>query len=380
LRTQIVIVGAGPAGGNAARLLSSQGYRVHVIDVRSEVGRPVQCGEAISEFALRDNAIAPDEWVVHRVKGIAVHSPEGGTAYVPVKGYCVDRSSFDRSFVDEALAAGAGLTTHCRALAAARDDNGWRVHTSKGPLRADALIAADGPRSPTAASLGLLESASSNVGLQYKFPSRKIDVEEEWLHLYLSQRYGGGYAWIFPRDRVVSIGVDVTRGAKPHLHTFCRSLGLDVGERIATNGGLIPVHLRLTSLAAEGFMVVGDAAGATNPIFGGGIHAALSTSRMAAESLLADSDEWPGSASIAYRRRARSSPFFDPVLSFVARRLHSATDMELNLAIEAFRSRREPRGLAEMASRFLRHPTLIARALEMPLLWKALKLTITYGW
>jgi digeranylgeranylglycerophospholipid reductase len=380
LDADVVIIGAGPAGGNAGRLLSSAGLRVHILEMRSRIGHPVQCGEAISEFALRDNSVEPGDWIVRHVRGVAVHSPSGEVAYVPVRGYCVDRAAFDLHLVQDAQASGARLTTRCRVAASLRDGAGWKVVTPQGTIRARYVIAADGPRSPTATALGLVASSSSHVGLQYKFPARRIDVEEDWLHLYLSEAYGGGYAWIFPRDRVVSVGVDVREDAKRHLHAFCRSLGLDIGDRLETNGGLIPVRHRLKRLGVDGLMVVGDAAGATNPIFGGGIHAALSTARMAAECVIAGSDGEPTEASRAYDRQAARSPFFHPVLPFMAGRLHSATDEELDLAVEVFRSRNDPLKLTHKIPRFLRRRSLIPRALEMPLLVKALRLTITYGW
>lgn len=376
----VVVIGAGPAGGNAARLLSREGLEVLLLDMRSEVGRPVQCGEAVSSFALRKNRVVPGDWALHRVRGIAVHSPSGEAAHVSVEGYCVDRAAFDRQLVEEAEADGAEVKTRCHVLSVVRGRDGWEARTSQGRFRGRFMVAADGPKSPTATSLGLLAQRTTNLGLQYKFPADGIDVEGEWLHLYLSEAYGGGYAWIFPRGMTVSVGIDAGSHVKEHLHDFCRSLGLDPARRLETNGGLIPVTVRLRKLGFRGLLVVGDAAGATNPIFGGGIHAALTTGRMAAEAILAAANVEPSKASQRYHRQALRSPFFHPALHFVARRLHSATDIELNLAVEVFKYRRDPLGLVHHLPTFLDRPALMARALEMPLLAKALMLTIRYGW
>ena len=43
----VAVVGAGPAGTTAARVVAKQGYRTVVIDRRSKVGVPIQCGELI---------------------------------------------------------------------------------------------------------------------------------------------------------------------------------------------------------------------------------------------------------------------------------------------------------------------------------------------
>src|SRR5437667_11445015 len=47
----MIVVGAGPAGGTAARYAARKGLSVLLVDKRKEVGVPVQCGEYVAENA-----------------------------------------------------------------------------------------------------------------------------------------------------------------------------------------------------------------------------------------------------------------------------------------------------------------------------------------
>ena len=380
MRTEVAIVGAGPAGGQAARLLAGQGLEVTVLEMRRRVGDPVQCGEAISEAALEENALPPGGWVRSTVKGVAVHVQGVGPARLMAPGYCIDRGAFDRSLVERAMSAGANLQTSCHVSKVLPHGEGVRLETSKGDLEAEHVIAADGPGSPAARSLGLIEGWHCNVGLQYKFPAEAVDVDSDWLHLFLMERYGGGYAWIFPRGSEVSVGVDVGHSPRAYLSALCRDWGLGIESRSETNGGRIPDRVRLRRLGAGNVLVAGDAAGATNPIFGGGIHSALTTGRLAALAILEAREDGAEMAAPRYEKTARASPFFHPVLSKVAHLLATTTDEELALAVRVYRRRQDIGGLLRLLPILLRRPRLLQKTVRLPWLREALEITARYGW
>ena len=45
----IIVIGAGPAGASAARAAADAGFDVLVLDRKTSVGVPVQCGEAVGK-------------------------------------------------------------------------------------------------------------------------------------------------------------------------------------------------------------------------------------------------------------------------------------------------------------------------------------------
>ena len=59
----VAVVGAGPAGSSAAEAIAAAGTEVFLIDKKSEIGSPVQCGgflpEAIELHKLMPHARLP---------------------------------------------------------------------------------------------------------------------------------------------------------------------------------------------------------------------------------------------------------------------------------------------------------------------------------
>src|SRR5256886_6829138 len=108
-----VVVGAGPAGGMAARALAAAGFQTAIVEKKKVVGEPVQCAEGVSEFGLASNGLRPrDEWVAQRVSGAKCIVPNGTWFYITrLPGYAINRPMFDRWLVDGAVDDGAELRT-----------------------------------------------------------------------------------------------------------------------------------------------------------------------------------------------------------------------------------------------------------------------------
>src|SRR5256885_16666252 len=129
-----VVVGAGPAGGMAARALAAAGFRTAILEKKKVVGEPVQCAEGVSEFGLASNGLRPrDAWVAQRVSGAQCIVPNGTGFYITrLPGYATNRPMFDRWLVDGAVADGGELRTSEKVTANTRPDAGRRVQAT-GP-------------------------------------------------------------------------------------------------------------------------------------------------------------------------------------------------------------------------------------------------------
>jgi flavin-dependent dehydrogenase len=99
-----------------------------------------------------------------------------------------------------------------------------------------------------------------------------------------------GYAWIFPKDGFVNIGVGfpnaLGRLARPYLSRFLESEGaLKPGavETLAFKGHQLPTLTETTKLSKGAVVLVGDAAGLVEPFTGDGISYALHSAEIAAE-------------------------------------------------------------------------------------------------
>ena len=75
LKTDVLVIGAGPAGSMTAKWAAKSGARVLMIEKRQEIGSPVRCGEGMSKDWLADVGIRPGHWINLEVEGARIFSP-----------------------------------------------------------------------------------------------------------------------------------------------------------------------------------------------------------------------------------------------------------------------------------------------------------------
>ena len=74
----VLVIGAGPGGGNAALHSARKGLKTILIEDHSEIGTPVHCGECISDVACDNLKLdLPAHVISKRVHGIRVIFPDG---------------------------------------------------------------------------------------------------------------------------------------------------------------------------------------------------------------------------------------------------------------------------------------------------------------
>ena len=384
-QVDVVIVGAGPAGGRAGMELAKAGRTVLFLEKRDVVGVPVQCGEGLSRFGLQNARLTVrEDWVRERVHGVRAMLPDGTNFTVSIPGYCIDRAKFDQWVVQQAVDAGAELRLRTRAVSARREDGGWLVETDRGdPVRSRAIIGADGPASNVARWAGLLRHRTYTKALEYRFHERDWTFPcDGWLIFYYAQKYHGGYAWVFPKAEYYDVGVLAVDGVKDLMAGFCAQMKVPLDRIHKKTGGDIPFRYTLSALAAPGLAVVGDAAGVTNPVFGGGIHPALYSGRIAGEVAVRAFERDDMNHFLEYDRYMGASPFFDPVLWKTAALFGSWDDEHFNFAGDVM-NHGDTRDVSTARAfwRILaRHPGYLSETRELLTMKRGLSLTQKYGW
>ena len=295
--SDVVVVGAGPAGCLAAKTAASKGVHVILLEEHTEIGAPVHCAEGISLNGIRAAGLEPIKPIVSQeLPRAKVFAPN--RSYVNLKspsetGYTLNRDVFDKALGDRAVKAGAELLTSTKAMNVLKDNGkivGVRAEQKGEPLeiRAKVVVGADGCSSIIRRSAGL-SRWYSDVGIcvQYQLGGLHLD-DPEMAELYIGSNYApGGYAWVFPKSgEVANVGLGVRRiHSEPAIEYLKRFIDSDPrfknAKVLRKSGGITPVSGMLDKIVDDRLMLVGDAAGELLPMSGAGIHSGVEAGKIA---------------------------------------------------------------------------------------------------
>jgi geranylgeranyl reductase family protein len=362
LDTDVLVVGAGPAGSAAARVLAAAGRDVTVID-KATFPRDKCCGDGLTTLALRElEAIDFDPGTVPswtRVDAAWLRSPSGREVCVPLRGSgqfaaVTPRVELDAALLEHARSAGArildghgfvGIVEQTNAsitvgIAAATGTALSDARSGVGQIRAKYVIAADGMWSPVRKALGLAEAGY--LGEWHGFRQYATNVTgpaKDRLYVWFDADLVPGYAWSFPLpDGRANVGFGLLRDGvrkvqdmktiwpellqRPHIR---EALGPAVEMEGRHTAWPIPARVDNATLTSGRVLFVGDAASATDALTGEGIGQALLTGRLAAEAIVAVGGIDAARARGEYERHVADHLFADHRMSVLLSRV-LATD------------------------------------------------------
>ncbi len=322
--TDVLVVGAGPAGSAAAAWAARAGLDVVLVDAAT-FPRDKTCGDGLTPRAVGElQRLGLEDWLrAHAVNtglrahgfGQVLHLPwPGGT--LPEWGSAVARTELDDHLRTVAIKSGATAVDGLRAVDVRLD--GSRVaavilerRTPEGRQRVEIacrrLVVADGVRSGLGKVLGRewhRETVYGVAGRSYVESGRSDDP---WISSHLELRgvddeILSGYGWIFPLGTgEVNLGVGTLATAKRPAEIALRPLMAHyaeqrreefelTGDLRAPTSALLPMGGAVSHVAGANWALIGDAAGCVNPLNGEGIDYGLETGRLLAEILADDTD------------------------------------------------------------------------------------------
>ena len=300
LRTDILIVGGGPAGLIAAREAAARapGLDVLLVERDRAIGSPVRCGEGVGSRGLGefiDPTGAP--WISRRITRVIFWAPDRTEVRVAEGdvGFVLDRARFEPVLAAEAGRAGAELLIGTEVTHLRRDGAGWTAD-ARGPrgeftIHARFVIGADGVESMVGRWAGLdtrVPSRDMESCAQYVVSGIDFDPDAIYLH-FGDDVAPGGYAWVFPKGvgtANVGLGIVALKGrgrpAREWLNGYLDTY-FPTGVRTGYTVGGVIVHPTVKRTVADGVIICGDAAHMVNPLSGGGIVNAMKAGRLAAE-------------------------------------------------------------------------------------------------
>jgi geranylgeranyl reductase family protein len=357
--TDVLVVGAGPAGSAAAAWAARQGSDVVLADAAT-FPRDKTCGDGLTPRAVAElERLGLQEWLTGFARNRGLRAAGFGQELylewpggsLPTYGSAVPRTVLDDRIREVALDAGATGVQGARAVDVVRDGDritGVVFRTAGDPVTVACrrLVVADGVRSPLGRVLGREWHRETAYGVAARSYVKSGRSDDEWIssHLELRGEDGellSGYGWVFPlADGEVNLGVGTLATAKrpanvqlrPLMEYYARSRREEwdlQGELRLPTSAMLPMGGAVSHVAGPNWALIGDAAGCVNPLNGEGIDYGLETGRFVAELLAGTEDlslAWPallrrhyGEAFSIARRLAglitvpRMLPTFGPV-------------------------------------------------------------------
>jgi geranylgeranyl reductase family protein len=322
--TDVIVVGAGPAGSATAAHLAQAGIDVALLE-KSAFPREKVCGDGLTPRAVKQliklgiDTSAEAGWLQNKglrilAGGMRVELPWPELASFPDYGLVRTRLDFDQILARRAQKLGVALHEQTPATQPIVDDRSGRVVGVMArpfgsdrdiAFKAPVIVAADGNSSRLSLALGVHRNDKRPMGVAYRryFESPRHDDNwlESWLELW--DRVDGrdrllpGYGWVFGMgDGTSNVGLGILNTSASFRNVDYRQLlkrwtagmptewGFDEEHaRGSVRGAALPMGFNRKPHYDRGVLLVGDAGGMVNPCNGEGIAYAMESGELAAE-------------------------------------------------------------------------------------------------
>lgn len=307
--TDVLVVGAGPAGSSAAAWCARAGLDVLLVDSET-FPRDKPCGDGLTPRAISElHSLGLGDWLTDRARNFGLRAAGfGQELYLPWPGGSLPNygGASPRLVLDDAIRQVA-LESGARALEGLRAsdvviENGQvrAVRFGDTEIRCRRLIVADGARSQLGRKLGRQWHRSTAYGVAARGYIDSERADDPWISSHLELRGErnellSGYGWIFPLgDGQVNIGVGTLATEKHPADVNLKSLMNHYanqqrehwkleGEVREPASALLPMGGAVSGVAGPNWVLIGDAAGCVNPLNGEGIDYGLETGHLAAQ-------------------------------------------------------------------------------------------------
>jgi len=306
-KSDVMIVGAGPAGCAAAAKALSHGLSVTIID-KFSFPRDKLCGGLVtgrSMSLLRELfSMNPADDLFLKTNHMRLcagdrelfNKPNAPTMYMTM------RREFDQTLLNHCLHRGANFvhgtaSEICGTHLKLRDGREFEFKVLIGADGANSVVARIALDKPTRA-------ARMGFGLEIEAP--RSDIDDNAVELDLNA-VSWGYGWSFPKHQTRTVGVGGLHGRNPDIkglmQLYTKKMAPDASVT-SQKGAFLPFGDFVEHPGRYRIILAGDAAGLVDPITGEGIALALESGAIAGDAAAdAIAQRSPDKSYSIYRRR-----------------------------------------------------------------------------
>jgi flavin-dependent dehydrogenase len=291
-----VIVGAGLAGLQCARLLGRQGLSVLLLDRKTSLDTSIHTTGIFVRRTLEDFDI-PEDCLGPVIRDVTLYAPSRRSMDLSSEHdeFRIGRMGrLYRRYLDHCLRAGVEWMPGTRYAEHSRLKDRLVVRLDGSNfsrwVSTRYLVGADGANSRIARNLKLDLNREWIVGVEDVLSNAPLEGRPR-LHCFLDPRIAPGYlAWIAHDGEETHIGVggyarmfDPLRALDQFRSSLTGIIDLSEARSIERRGGRIPVGGVLANIASGDGLLLGDAAGAVSPLTAGGLDPCMRLSTLAAK-------------------------------------------------------------------------------------------------
>ena len=286
----VIIVGAGPAGGTAAYFLGEAGKRVLVLE-KETLPRYKTCGGGLSRQFLQEQFPFSFDPIMQTQVDSITWALKGVVFTIPVCQGAIGMVMRDQldSFILSHARVEVQQGKAIRSVVELEDR--VTVETQDGEqFSARYLIGADGANSIVARSLGLRKRRTLAAAIEVEAPV-SAEIMRRYGHqpVFIFGEMHWGYLWIFPKADHLSVGIAGLHPKPGELQAKLRKVMARYGisiEGVPLHGHPVPVYIHAEKISTRRCLLAGDAAGLVDPLTGEGIRFGIKSGRLAAEAIL----------------------------------------------------------------------------------------------
>ena len=300
-----IVIGGGPVGLRAARLIAEAGFTVTVIEKNKEIGFPNHCSGLVSANFVSKYTEA-QETVLNGIKGAMVTCENSTLEFKDAKfhAFAIDREKFDKLLAKKAVKDGVKILTGEEPESVKKNSRFTGIKLKSGKiLQSRTFVIASGANSGVSKLFGLYNKPMEIIHTIQAEAEMEIP-DKEIVYVFINKKlFGNWFGWIIPTGNStvkVGLGTDKKENIMKLFDRFISETEMLKNANIRKNpvAWIIPIGISQKT-ANLNALVAGDSATQVKPLSGGGLFTGMFGGEIAAQVIVSALKSNPESADLS---------------------------------------------------------------------------------